>query len=68
LKLNPAILIVLSKELRQIQIQGSNKALNKLTGEETKNIINNFVIPEFKKEDFYKGLENTVTQIVKKLE
>ncbi|MBF4484554.1 TPM domain-containing protein [Flavobacterium sp. CSZ] len=68
LKLNPAILIVLSKELRQIQIQSSNKGLNKLTEEETKNIINNFAIPEFKKGDFYKGLENALTQIVKKLE
>lgn len=68
LKLNPAILIVLSKELRQIQIQSSHKGLNKLTEEETKNIINNFAIPEFKKGDFYKGLENAVSQIVKKLE
>ncbi|OCB71958.1 hypothetical protein B0A79_17135 [Flavobacterium piscis] len=68
LKLNPAILIVLSKELRQIQIQSSRKGLNKLTEEETKNIINNFAIPEFKKGDFYKGLENAVNQIVKKIE
>lgn len=68
LKLNPTILIVLSKELRQIQIQSNHKGLNKLTEEETKIIINNFAIPEFKKGDFYKGLENAVNEIIKKLE
>ncbi|MCC9066147.1 TPM domain-containing protein [Flavobacterium piscisymbiosum] len=68
LKLNPTILIVLSKELRQIQIQSNHKELNTLTQEETRNIISNFAIPEFKKGDFYKGLENAVNQIVKKLE
>ncbi|MDA6069859.1 TPM domain-containing protein [Flavobacterium sp. AC] len=68
LKLNPTFLIVLSKELRQIQIQSSYEARNKLTEEETKSIINSFAIPEFKKGDYYKGLENAVTQIIKKLE
>lgn len=68
LKLNPTILLVLSKELRQIQIQSSHKGLNKLSQEETKTIISNFAIPEFKKGDFYKGLESAVNQIVKKLE
>lgn len=68
LKLNPTFLIVLSKELRQIQIQSSYEARNKLTEDETRNIINSFAIPEFKKGDYYKGLENAVAQIIKKLE
>ncbi|MFG4005203.1 TPM domain-containing protein [Flavobacterium aquidurense] len=68
LKLNPTFLIVLSKELRQIQIQSSYEARNRLTEDETRNIINSFAIPEFKKGDYYKGLENAVTQIIKKLE
>lgn len=68
LKLSPTFLIVLSKELRQIQIQSSYEARNKLTEDETRNIINSFAIPEFKKGDYYKGLENAVTQIIKKLE
>ncbi|MFH6959028.1 TPM domain-containing protein [Flavobacterium aquidurense] len=68
LKLTPAFLIILSKELRQIQIQSSYEARNRLTEDETRNIINSFAIPEFKKGDYYKGLENAVTQIIKKLE
>lgn len=68
LKLNPAFLIVLSKELRQIQVQSSLEARAKLTEEETKNIINNFAIPDFKKGNYGKGLENALLEIIKKLE
>lgn len=68
LKLSATILIVVSKELRQIQVQSSDKGRAKLTEGETKSIISNFAVPEFKKGDYYKGLENAVAQIIKKLE
>lgn len=68
LKLNPSFLIVLSKELRQIQIQSSFEARNKLTEEVTRDIITNSAIPDFKKGDYGKGLENAVLEIIKKLE
>ncbi|MCV9926087.1 TPM domain-containing protein [Flavobacterium sp. LS1R49] len=67
LKLNTAVLIILSKELRQIQVQGVDSLRSKLTDDETKDIIANFALPEFKKGDYYKGLEKAVSQIIIKL-
>jgi uncharacterized protein len=67
LKQNAAILIVLSKELRQIQVQGVDQISNKLNYDQTKGIIADFAVPEFKKGDYYKGLEDAIAQIVKKL-
>jgi uncharacterized protein len=67
LKLNTAVLIVFSKELRQIQIQGSDQVRNTLNYDETKDIISSYALPEFKKGDFYKGLEVSVSEIIKKI-
>lgn len=67
LKLDPTILIVVSKELRQIQIQSVDLIRYKLSDEETKEIISNFAIPEFKKGDYYKGLEISVSELINKL-
>ncbi|MFH6999536.1 TPM domain-containing protein [Flavobacterium sp. FlaQc-57] len=67
LKMNAAVLIVLSKDLRQIQLQASNQIGNKLNYDETREIISNFALPEFKKGDFHKGLEKAVAQIIVKL-
>ncbi|AYN04613.1 YgcG family protein [Flavobacterium sp. 140616W15] len=67
LKLNTAVLVILSKELRQIQIQDSEQISNKLNYDEIKSIISSTAIPEFKKGDYHKGLEETVNQIIKKL-
>ncbi len=67
LRLDPTILIVFSKELRQIQVQSVALIRYKLSDEETKNIIASYAIPEFKKGDYYKGLEAFVSQIMEKL-
>lgn len=67
LKAEPTILIVFSKELRQIQIQSIDLIRYKLSDEQTKEIISIFAVPEFKKGDYYKGIEAGVTQIINKL-
>ncbi|MDR7372152.1 TPM domain-containing protein [Flavobacterium aquidurense] len=67
LKLDPTILIVVSKELRQIQVQSIDLIRYKLSDDDTKNIIANFAVPEFRKGDYYKGLEASVAQIINKL-
>ena len=67
LKMNAAVLIVLSKDLRQIQLQASDQIGNKLNYDETREIISNYALPEFKKGDFHKGLEKAVAQIIVKL-
>lgn len=68
LKLDPTILIVLSKELRQIQVLGVDQIRYKLNDDQTKEIIATFAVPEFKKGDYYKGLEDAVSQLIKKLQ
>lgn len=66
-QLGTKILIVLSKNLRQIQIQNSDSIANLLTDEETKNILETFIIPEFKKGDYFKGLKKGISEIKKEL-
>jgi uncharacterized protein len=68
LKIDASILIVISKQLRQIQIRGVGKIRNKLSDTEIENIISTFVIPELKKGDYYKGLYEGTSKIIKKLE
>jgi uncharacterized protein len=68
IKFNTAVLIVVSKNLSQIQIQNNESVLEKLTNEETKSIIENYIIPEFKNNNYYKGLIKGIAEIKKELE
>ncbi len=68
LKIDSSILIVLSKQLRQIQIQGMNKLRPKMSDQEIKDIVATYVIPELKKGDYYKALQEGSIQLIKKLE
>ncbi|WP_166923598.1 TPM domain-containing protein [Flavobacterium poyangense] len=68
LKINASILIIMSEKLRQMRIQGVNKLHSKISDKEIEEIAALFVVPELKKGNYYKGLENGVTQILKKLE
>lgn len=68
LRIQPTIIIVISKQLRQIQIVGEGSIRYKLSDDQTKEIVAGFAVPEFKKGDYYKGLEMTVAEIIKKLE
>ncbi|MBW1654197.1 TPM domain-containing protein [Flavobacterium quisquiliarum] len=68
LKIDTSILIVISKQLRQIQVQGVEKVRSKMSDQELKDIITSYVVPELKKGDYYKGLELGVKQLLKKIE
>lgn len=68
LRVRPTIIIILSKQLRQIQILGEDSISYKMSDEQVKEIISNFAVPEFKKGDFYQGLEAAANEIIKKLE
>ncbi len=59
---------MISKQLRQIQVQGVNKIRAKMTDQEMKDIVSTYVIPELKKGDYYKGLQEGTRELVKKLE
>ncbi len=63
---NNGVLIVISKKLRQIQIQVGDGITDKLTNEECKSIIKT-IISYIKKEDFYKGVEKGIELIKKEL-
>lgn len=68
LNIDTTVLIVISKQLRQIQVQGVNKIRSKMSDQEMKDIISTYVVPELKKGDYYKGLQEGTSQIIKKLE
>lgn len=59
------VVIVISKKLRQIQ--NNDSVLEKLTNQESKNIIENYILPEFKKDKYFKGLLKGIAEIKKEL-
>ncbi len=62
------ILIVVSKKRREIQIQNGDGIVAKLTDEETKAIIYEAIIPEFKKGDYFSGLKIGIEKIASELD
>jgi len=62
------VYIVVCKSLRVIQIQNCDDILPKLTNEETKTLIEDCIIPEFKKGNYFIGLENGIFEIKKELQ
>lgn len=64
---NNGIVIVMGKQIRQIRIQVGYGLENKLKDEEAKRIIDSIIVPEFKKGDYYAGLENGLTEIIKEI-
>lgn len=68
LNIDTSILILISKQLRQIQVQGVNKIRAKMTDQEMKDIVSTYVVPELKKGDYYKGLQEGTRELIKKLE
>jgi uncharacterized protein len=63
---NNGVLIVISKKLRQLQIQVGDGITDKLTNKECKSILKT-IISYFKKDDFFKGIEKAIEQIKKEL-
>lgn len=68
LKIDTSILIVISKQLRQIQIHGVDKIRAKMSDQEMKDIVTTYIVPELKKGDYYKGLQEGTFQLLKKIE
>lgn len=67
-RLDPTLLIVVSKTLRQIQVLSVDFVKYKLSTEETQNIIATYSVPELKKGNFYKALELATNEFMKKLQ
>ncbi len=62
------VLLIFSRKLRNIQIQ-TGKGLEKaLTDEEAKRIIDQVIIPEFKKDNYYLGVKKGLMAILKELQ
>ena len=68
IKFNSSVVIVMSKNLSQIQIQNNDSVIDKLTNEETKNILDNYIIPEFKRDNYFKGLLKGIAEIDQRIE
>lgn len=65
---NNRVLIALGKNLRAIRIQNGFGIEKRLTDTETKKIIDELMIPEFKVNNYFLGLKKGVEAIIKKLE
>ncbi|MFC4476109.1 TPM domain-containing protein [Flavobacterium chungangensis] len=67
-RLDPTLLIVVSKTLRQIQVLSVDFIKYKLNSEDTQNIISTYSIPELKKGNYFKALEQASNEFMKKLQ
>lgn len=65
---NNGILIAFSKKYRKIRINVGDGLLDKLTNEETKFIIDQIAIPNFKQEAYSKGIDLCLRELIKELE
>jgi len=64
---NNGILIAIGKELRKIRIQNGFGIEKRLTDAETKRIIDEVMIPEFKNDKYFEGLKKGVEAIIQEL-
>ena len=64
---NNGVLIALYMKDRRVWIHNGVGVMNKLTDEESLEIINQVIVPEFKKNDFFTGFEKGVREIIKEL-
>jgi len=65
---NNGIVIGISPTLRKIRISNGFGIEAMLTDDETKNIIENIIFPEFKQEHFFEGTKKGVLAIMKELQ
>ncbi len=61
------ILIALGKDLRRIRIENGAGIVKRLTNDETLQIINDIIIPEFKQDHFFQGLKKGMEAISEQL-
>ncbi len=62
------VAIVFGKKIRQIRIMVGYGLETKLKDEEAKLIIDEIIIPEFKKGDFYLGIKKGLLEVIKQIE
>lgn len=62
------IVIAISKHYRKIRIQNGNGIEKLINDDETKLIIDNYFIPEFKNENYYSGTLNGIIELMKRLD
>jgi uncharacterized protein len=65
--LNNGVAIIFSRNLRKIRIEVGEGLTAKLTDKEAKSIIDNTIIPEFKRSDYYQGVLNGLQQLLKEI-
>lgn len=64
---NNGVLIAIHEPGRKLWIQNGDGIVNKLTDAETSYIIQSKMIPEFRRNDYYKGVHRGVVAIIKEL-
>jgi uncharacterized protein len=62
------IIIVFGKQIRQIRIQVGYGLEQKLKDDETKAIIDDIIIPEFKNDKYYLGIKKGLLEIIKEIQ
>ncbi|MDD2799335.1 MAG: TPM domain-containing protein [Bacteroidales bacterium] len=62
------VTIVFSSKMRLVQIVTNEKIRNRLTNEESSEIIRDILIPEFKNEDYYQAVINGIDGIQNKID
>lgn len=67
-EIDNGITIVFSKKLRMIRIEIGNGLTAKLTDDEAKAIIDNLIIPEFKKANYFDGILKGLSEIMKEIQ
>ncbi|MEP7080229.1 MAG: TPM domain-containing protein, partial [Ginsengibacter sp.] len=64
---NNGILIGICTELRAIRIQNGSGIAERLSDKETKRIIDEKIIPEFKKGNYFKGTKSAILALMQKV-
>ena len=65
--LNNGVGIILSRNLRMIRIEVGKGLILKLTNEEAQSIIENIIIPKFKKSDYYQGVLKGLQELINEI-
>lgn len=65
--LNNGVLIAVGKDIKQVQIQSGSGILDRLNESETQLIIDDTMIPEFRNNDFFLGLQKGVEALIVEL-
>lgn len=67
-ELNNGIVIGVSRALRKVRINNGYGIEKKISDEETKEIIDQVILPEFKKSNYFEGVKKGIQTLISKLE